>query len=819
MAKGARKYQDVYLAPKMKLHRLRPVVSSPHASSEQNPPKQKTLRTHPQPYVRGFLRRRIGKEALKNLQGLLILVGKPFYLLLSYVVIAFLFVAYTIGRSVRTFRIPIPKLKIPWGLFWLKIKLWLVRLTTGIKNPLPEFRLKLRFGLITPLIFLALLFLIFYFSILKGLPSPKELMTKESEVSTKIYDRNGELLYKIYKDKNRTPVALEKIPTQTRLATLAAEDAEFYSHPGFSIKGILRALIKNIKEGEVSGGSTITQQLVKNALLSPEKTIVRKMKEIILAIRVEFTYSKDQILEMYLNEVSYGGTAYGIQEAAQYYFAKDVGKLSLAEAAYLAGLPKSPTKFSPFGQTPDAGFARQKDVLKLMTVNKFITNQEEETSAAEKLNFASPQIDIKAPHFVMYVRGQLVDKYGEEVVEKGGLDVFTTLDFPIQKMAEEVVATEVEKLKNLHVGNGAALVLDPKTGQILAMVGSKDYFDRKNDGNVNVTTRQRQPGSSIKIVNYAYALSHGFTPSSILSDSPVTFSVPGQPPYIPQNYDGEFRGAISLRSALAESRNIPAVKVLASYGVTNMLELGKKMGITTWNDPSHYGLSLTLGGGDVKLIDLAQVYSVIANYGKRPEVTAILKVTNYQGKVLERESFDVAQDKQVIDSRVAYLLIDILKDNGARAPSFGSNSQLVIPKHPEVAVKTGTSNNLRDNLTLGFNQKYLVAVWVGNNDNSPMSRIASGITGAAPIFNNIMRRLLASEETTNWEVPEGLAHVSICPLTGTLACKSCSGKLEWFLKESVPKASCNENQIAQIIEEKAKKEGLILDSGASIFNP
>ncbi|KKR39166.1 MAG: hypothetical protein UT72_C0014G0006 [Candidatus Woesebacteria bacterium GW2011_GWB1_40_101] len=776
MAKGARKHQDVYLAPK------------------------------------------IGKEALKNLQGLLILVGKPFYLLLSYLVIALLFVFYLVGHLARTIAASVIRPKIKIELLWLKIKLLPIKLTVGIKNPLPEFKLKLRFGLIAPLFLLALSFFTFWYIILRNLPSPDKLITKEEEISTKIYDRNGVLLYKIYKNKNRTPVSLEKIPIQVRLATLAAEDAEFYSHPGFSIKGILRALLKNLKEGEVNGGSTITQQLVKNALLTPEKTLSRKIKEIILAIEVELTYSKDQILEMYLNEVSYGGTAYGIQEAAQYYFGKDVGKLSLAEAAYLAGLPKSPTKFSPFGETPETGIGRQKDVIRLMTVNKFITQEIKEGAEGEKLTFASPKIDIKAPHFVMYVKNQLVEKYGEEVVEKGGLEVVTTLDYPIQEMAEGVVKSEVEKLKSLRVGNGAALVLNSKTGEILAMVGSKDYFDQKNDGNVNVTTSLRQPGSSIKIINYAYALSHGLTPSSILSDSPVTFSVAGQPPYIPKNYDSEYRGNITLRSALAESRNIPAVKVLASYGVVNMIELGRKMGITTWTNPSDYGLSLTLGGGDVRLIDLSQVYSVIANYGKRPEVTSILKVTNFQGKVLEKACTD-CENEQVIDPRVAYLLIDILKDNAARTPSFGSSSQLVIPKHPEVAVKTGTSNNLRDNLTLGFNQKYLVAVWVGNNDNSPMSHIASGITGAAPIFNNIVKHLLASEEAINWEIPEGLAHIQICPLTGTLACKSCSGKFEWFLKESVPKASCSESQIAQIVEEKAKKESQILDSGAFTSNP
>jgi 1A family penicillin-binding protein len=799
---------------------------------------------------------KLAKNSLSLTGKVLIHIGRPFYLLLSYSTLAFLFIAYWIGRSTRLFltklaklifafpkiklpKIRIPKLKIPelkpiFGIFKLKIRLFILR---KIKfPPLPKISLpKLEPKLVCLLLFISFLLFTFWLTILKGLPSPKELVTRDVEVSTKIYDRNGVLLYKIYKDQNRTIVPLDQIPLHVRLATLAIEDAEFYVHPGFSVRGILRATLRNLKRGELTGGSTITQQLVKNALLSSEKTIVRKIKEIILAVGVELVFTKDQILEMYLNEVSYGGTAYGIQEAAQLYFDKDVDKLTLAEATLLAGLPKSPTKFSPFGSNPELGLARQKEVLKLMTINKYMTKEQAEAAKKEEITFAPNEIDIKAPHFVMYVRQTLVEKYGEEVVEKGGLEVITTLDYSIQKMAEEVVKQEVEKLSRLKVGNGAALVIDSATGEILAMVGSKDYFDTESDGNVNVTTRLRQPGSSIKIVNYAYALSNNYTPASILSDTSITFSVAGQPPYTPRNYDGAYRGNISLRSAFAESRNIPAVKVLVSYGVSQMLEMGQKMGITTWDDESRYGLSLTLGGGDVKLIDLAKTYATLANYGRRPEFISVAKVTNYRDKVLEEnecvktgglaslaQAAEAAKSKcegeQVLDPRVAFLLIDILNDNTARAPAFGTYSQLVIPGHDEVAVKTGTSNNLRDNLTVGFNQKYLVAVWVGNNDNSSMNRVASGVTGATPIWNKIMQVLLANEESHKWEVPEGLVKIPICSLTGTLPCEGCPTRLEWFLEENQPQKACNLEQIEREKKEREEREKNE-ESGGRILEP
>jgi penicillin-binding protein 1C len=710
---------------------------------------------------------KIAYRPLKVIKRVLEFVGRPFYLLLSYFFIALVFVIYSPGHFlINSFRFLL--------VFIRKVRLPPIRIKISRRV---SFFVILAFGIF-----------IFWNFILKDLPSPRELTTRKQEVSTKIYDRNGVLLYKIYKDQNRTLVSLNQIPLITQQATLAAEDAEFYSHMGISIKGIMRSFVTNLKQGQISGGSTITQQLVKNALLTPEKTLPRKIKEMILAVETELTYTKPQILEMYMNEVAYGGTAYGIEEAAEEYFGKNAKDLDLAESALLAGLPKSPTNFSPFGVHPELAITRQAEVLHLMVVNKFITEAQADAAQKEKLAFVSNSTDIKAPHFVMYVKQALVDQFGEDMVQMGGLEVTTTLDYQIQTMAENAVANEISKLKSSHVGNGAALVIDPVKGDVLAMVGSKDYFDMAADGNVNVTTAPRQPGSSIKIINYAYALSHGYTPATILDDSPVSFSVPGSPPYSPVDYDGRYRGRITLRSALAESRNIPAVKVLASYGVDKMVDLGQKMGITTWDDPTRFGLSLTLGGGEVKLIDLAQVYATVANYGAKPDLKYISKITNYKGEVLENNQ--TLGGSQVIDSRVAYMLINILSDNIARTPAFGPNSALVIPGHPEVAVKTGTSNSFKDNLTFGFNQKYLVAVWVGNNDASPMSNIVSGVTGAAPIFNRIMTNLLTDQPSLAWSVPDGLVSKPIC-----------GGKSEWFLAESAPNIIC---EAVKPVEDKTK---------------
>ncbi len=599
-------------------------------------------------------------------------------------------------------------------------------------------------GIVACITFIFIPYNIYQF--LKELPSPDHLSLREISVTTKIYDRNGILLYEIYTDQNRTPLTLKEIPDLLKKATIAIEDKEFFKHQGISIKAITRALYFNLNnearnDGKLQGGSTITQQLIKSALLTPERTITRKVKEIILAFWAERLYSKDQILEMYLNQVPYGGTAWGIEAAAETYFGKSVKDLTLGESALLAGLPAAPTLYSPFGAHPEYARVRQKEVLERMVEDGYITKKEKERVEKENLNFRKSDIPIKAPHFVMYVKELLVGRYGARAVEKGGLRVTTSLDYNLQTKIEKIVRDNIDNLKNLNVGNGAALITNPKTGEILAMVGSRDYFDIEKDGNVNVVLSLRQPGSTIKVVNYALALQKGYTAASVLEDTPISYQIPGQKPYVPINYDGKYHGKVPLRIALASSYNIPAVKVLASLGVKNMIEQGKRMGITSWSDESRYGLSLTLGGGDVTMLDMAKVYGTLASSGNKVDLLPITKVTNYKGNVLEENNS--GDTSPTIPTSVAFILSDILSDNNARTPAFGPNSTLNIPGKT-VAVKTGTSNDKRDNWTIGFTPSYLAAVWVGNNDNSPMNPIlTSGITGAAPIWHYIMLSLLS----------------------------------------------------------------------------
>ena len=667
----------------------------------------------------------------------------------------------------------------------------------------------------------------FYWIILKDLPNPNNLITRNQIVTTKIYDRNKRLLFKIYKNENRSIINLNNIPPHVKLATIAIEDANFYQHTGFSIRGILRALKKNVTEKKLQGGSTITQQLVKNALLSPEKTLTRKIKEAILALQVELKFSKDEILEMYFNEVGYGGAAYGIEEASQLYFNKSINQVDLSEAALLAGLPAAPTTYSPFGTNPELSISRQHEVLRRMVEENFITHEQADFAKTQKLSFAPQQTNIKAPHFVMYVKDLLVKKYGEALVHQGGLEVITSLDLDLQTLTETAVTKELEQLHRLHVTNGASIVTNPQTGEILAMVGSNNYFDSTNDGQVNVTLRPRQPGSSIKPINYAVALSNGFTPATIIPDSPICYRLPGQKPYCPKNYDNRFHGNVTLRQALASSYNVPAVKTLSHFGVSNMINLGQAMGITTWNDPSRFGLSLTLGGGDVKMVDMAVVYGSIANQGLKTPLNPILQINDYRNKALHQfrcqtntNLIDTAQAKthtcqsdRVLDPNVAYQLTDILSDNLARAQAFGTHSVLNITNH-QVAVKTGTTNNLRDNWTIGFTTDYLVATWVGNNDNSPMSYVASGITGASPIWNTIMSSLLANQPPHAFIPPENLKKVAICTLTGTRICSACPNtREEYFVPGTEPQSFCSNETIEQLLtkkqEEKDKQDQIL----------
>lgn len=640
------------------------------------------------------------------------------------------------------------------------------------------------------------------------LPLPNQLTsTVKNPVSTLLLDRNGKLIYEIFEEKRRTPIKIEELPDYVKEATISIEDKDFYKHHGVSVTGIGRAILKIITHQSLQGGSTITQQLVKTTLLTPERTIKRKIRELALTLLTEIIYPKDKILEMYLNNVPYGGTAWGIEAASQTYFGKSARDLTLAESALLAGLPAAPTKYSPFGTNPNAAKERQKLVLLRMVEDGYISKDSQDRAFNEKLEFKK-QEGIKAPHFALLVKEQLVDKYGESVVERGGLRVTTTLDLDLQEYAQDIVANEVKKLKKEKVGNGAALVTNPKTGEIFAMVGSKDYFAEDEDGKVNVTHQPRQPGSSIKPLNYALALmDKKITPATPLADVPTCFNVADQPIYCPVNYDRNFHGLVQARFALGNSYNIPAVRVLALNGVAHFVEFAQKMGLTTLSDPKRYGLSLTLGGGEVRMVDMATAFGVFANSGIKQDLVTILKVEDWQGKVLE--TTDIHEGDRILPMEVAYLISHILFDNNARTAAFGESSYLNVRGHPEVSVKTGTTNDKRDNWTIGYNPEAVTVVWVGNNDNTPMSQVASGITGASPIWNKIMRETLDKIENGTlggfekhshvWpQKPDDVIGTNICATTGLIPASPAGGtpgpednpgcpvRFEYFMQDNLP---------------------------------
>lgn len=635
--------------------------------------------------------------------------------------------------------------------------------------------------------------LFFLFIFLKDLPSPANLGKPSAyPISTKILDRNGNLLYKIYADQNRTPIKLNDLPQYLKQATIAIEDKNFYRHHGFDTGGLIRAGWKTLTGQRLEGGSTITQQLVKVALLTPERTISRKVKEAILTIATEILYSKNQILEMYLNHIPYGGTAYGIESAAHRFFNKNASDLTLSESALLVGLPQAPSRYSPFGN-PDSARDRQSLVLGRMVEDKYLTSEVAIAAKNEELHYADAGVDISAPHFVMYVRQILEEKYGVQVVEQGGLQVTTTLDLELQNAAQASLSAELTTLKKLKISNGAALVTNPSTGEILTMIGSKDYFSEDIDGKVNVTTRARQPGSSIKPLNYALGIeTKVITPSTMLLDTPICFDVPGQPDYCPKNYDNTFRGLTQIRFALGNSYNIPAVKVLSLNSVEGFISFARKLGITSWSDPSLYGLSLTLGGGEVTMLDMATAFGVFANQGVKVPLQAVLKVVDSSGKILEEyvPADGIRNGEKVLSEETAFLISHILSDNNARSGAFGTNSVLNVPGKT-VSVKTGTTNNLRDNWTIGYTPTLLVATWVGNNDNSPMSYVASGVTGASPIWQKIMKYGLRDIKTEGLVKPESIEGASVCSNSGTLPTPEnpCDTRYEYFLPGTVPTVS------------------------------
>ncbi len=645
-----------------------------------------------------------------------------------------------------------------------------------------------------------------------GIPLPTKLSSPDIPVSTKLFDRNGKLIYEIYSEKRRSPIKLSELPDVVKNATISIEDKDFYKHRGFSFTGILRSIYKISVERKLEGGSTITQQLVKNGLLTQERTIRRKLREFFLTTIVEGIYTKDQILELYLNQIPYGGTAYGIEAASETYFGKPAKDLDLAEAALLAGLPQRPSTYSPFGAHPELSKARQEEVLKQMVANKYISKEDADKAKGEELKF-SKITETQAPHFVLWIKEQLEDKYGIQRVEQGGLRVNTTLDLEIQDFAQQAVASEVAKLKKQNVGNGAAIVTRPGTGEILAMVGSKDYFATDEDGKVNVVLAKRQPGSSIKPLNYALALKDKkITPATALADVPTCFNVAGQPLYCPVNYDGKFHGLIQTRFALGNSFNIPAVRVLALNGLDNFISFATDMGITTFTDPRSYGLSLTLGGGEVRPYDMAEAFGVFANQGIRQPLIAVTKVTDWKGETLEETKLDEVKltGPRVLTPDVTFLVSHILLDNNARTEAFGPSSFLNVKGHPEVSVKTGTTNDRRDNWTIGYTADAAVVTWVGNNDNEPMSGAVSGVSGASPIWNKIMKAVLDKAETGSYDKseeghvwpqqPEDVLGANICNTTGGIPPSEdpgnpgCPTRFEYFLKGTLPNSPLITNQ-------------------------
>ncbi len=622
-----------------------------------------------------------------------------------------------------------------------------------------------------------------------NLPSPDKIVRREG-FSTKILDRNGKVLYDIYADQRRTPVPLDEIPVYLRQATVAIEDKNFYKHQGFDPSGIFRAIFNIVFRGRLQGGSTLTQQLVKNVLLTPERTIFRKIREFILAIQIERRYSKDEILQMYLNEAPYGGTAWGVEAAAEVYFGKKVKELSLVESAILAGLPQRPSVYSPYSSTPKAYIGRTKQVLRRMREDGYITKEQEQAAIEEleRVEFQERGASFKAPHFVQYVQKILEERYGERVVEQGGLRVTTTLDLELQEEAQEIVRQEIEKVKNLKISNGAAVILNPETGEILAMVGSRGFNDPEIDGQVNVTMALRQPGSAIKPITYVTAFKKGFTASTLLMDVPTSFpGGAGQPEYKPVNYDGKYRGPVQVRFALGNSINVAAVKMLALVGIRDTLQTAYDLGINslepTKETLNRVGLSLTLGGGEVRLIELTAAYSAFMNKGYKVEPVAILKVEDHSGKVLEE--IKPKKGKKVLTEEEAFLIYDILSDNEARKEVFGPNSLLNIPGR-DVAVKTGTTNDKRDNWTIGGTPQVVVGVWVGNNDNSPMQQVASGVTGASPIWRKILMSALEGKPNITVDMPSGIVTASVDLVSGYAAHDGFPSRTEYFIKGTQP---------------------------------
>lgn len=624
----------------------------------------------------------------------------------------------------------------------------------------------------------------------------KDTIMNKNNTGVILEDKTGKPFFKFYQAHLSVFTPISQISPQLVKSVLAAEDKDFYNHPGFSIKAIAGALVADIKRERLDyGGSTITQQLVKNSLLNSRKNFFRKYQEIVLSEEIERRFSKNEILEMYLNSAYFGEGAFGIEDAAKVYFNKDAKDLDLAQSSLLASLLTAPTMLSPISGNYDKAKLRQSFVLDQMVDEGFATKAESDQAKLKQLTFAKIQpFNFQAPHFALMVRQELIDKYGEEEIARSGFTVKTSLDLNIQNIAEAEVKKQVENLKPNRVTNGAAVVLDPKTGEILALVGSKDWSDDKF-GKVDIALSLRQPGSAFKPIVYSAALEDEIiTPASILNDSPTTFPdngdynsysfKHGQNLYKPKDYDGKFRGPVLVRRALANSLNVPAVEVLSKLGISRAIEMGQRLGLTTLKDPSNYGLSLVLGAAEVKPIELASVYSVFANGGKQNPPTSILEIDDKQNRQIYKYN---PSPKQILDPKVAFQISSILSDNNVRAEEFGNTLNI----SRVAAVKTGTTENYRDAWTLGYTPSLVVGAWVGNNNGELMDQVA-GSLGPAPIWKNIMERVLANSPIEKFTPPDGMTSTPVCKFNGlkTQSVATSSAYMEYFLPGTSPTKNC-----------------------------
>ncbi len=615
--------------------------------------------------------------------------------------------------------------------------------------------------------------------------SSKESIMNRNNTGVTLLDRHDKVFFSFYQGQLRNLVPLSAIPKVTQQAVMAAEDKDFYSHPGFSIKALAGAFIADIRHRNFSyGGSTITQQLVKNSLLNTNKNFLRKYQELVLAQELERRYTKDEILEMYLNSVYFGQGSFGIQSAAKTYFNKDAKDLDLAESTILASVLTAPTELDPVSGNRGKTIARQRFVLQEMQDKKFITHEQLAKAQAEELKFQPPAQSLyQAPHFALMVKDQLLQKYGEEEVIRGGLVVHTTLDLDWQVYAEKVVADQVKSLQRNRVSNGGAVVIDPANGEVRVMVGSKDWYDDKF-GKLNITTALRQPGSSFKPIVYATALEkHIITPATVLHDSPITYTIKGSPPYSPHNYDNKFRGNVLARRALVNSLNVPAIEVLMKEGIPPVIEMAQRLGISSIDSDKYYGPSFALGTAEVKLVELTNVYATFANHGQKNEITLI---TDIYDKHSQQIFHYQPSPQPVISPEVSFQIASILSDNATRAESFGNTLNI----SRQAAAKTGTTEDYRDALTMGFTPQLAIGAWVGNNDNTTMDQIA-GSLGAAPIWKNLMEHFLIGVPEQKFTPPPGIITATVCKSMGLLIREATSsGYPEYFQSGTQPTQYC-----------------------------